>query len=97
MIPSRYKGSSKIELFERPDSGHPPGTQTDVFVGILLILLCRAWSKLDVQVVVCNWVDDPIKAWVAGSDSCRASARFQRRRVTLEPGSEGETSSRICS
>jgi len=33
-----------------------------------LILLCRAWSKLDVQVVVCNWVGDPFKAWVAGSN-----------------------------
>ena len=57
-------------LFGRPDSGHPPGTQTDVLlglVGISLILLCRAWSKLDVQVVVCNWVGDPFKTWVAGS------------------------------
>jgi hypothetical protein len=37
-------------------------------VGISLILLCRAWSKLDVQVVVRNWVCDPFKAWVAGSN-----------------------------
>jgi len=33
-----------------------------------MILLRRAWSKLDVQVVVCNSVGDPFKAWVAGSN-----------------------------
>jgi len=32
----------------RPDSGHPDRC----LVGISLILSCRAWSKLDVQVVV---------------------------------------------
>jgi len=29
--------------------------------------LRRAWSKLDVQVVVSIWFGDPFKAWVAGS------------------------------
>jgi hypothetical protein len=48
----------------RAPSGHPDRC----LVGISLILLCRAWSKLDVQVVVCNWVGDPFKAWVAGSN-----------------------------
>ena len=38
-------------------SGHPDRC----LVGISLILLCRAWSKLDVQVVVCNRVGDPFK------------------------------------
>jgi hypothetical protein len=47
----------------RAPSGHPDRC----LVGISLILLCRAWSKLDVQVVVCDWVGDPFKAWVAGS------------------------------
>jgi hypothetical protein len=51
---------TEVALFERPDSGHPDRC----LVGISLILLCRAWSKLDVQVVVCNWVGDPFKAWV---------------------------------
>jgi hypothetical protein len=45
-------------------SGHPDRC----LVCIILILRCRAWSKLDVQVVVCNWVGDPFKAWVAGSN-----------------------------
>jgi len=53
---------TEVTMFERADSG----TQT-MFVGISLILLCRAWSKLDVQVIVCNCVGDPFKAWVAGS------------------------------
>ena len=44
-------------------SGHPDRC----LVCISLILLCRAWSKLDVQVVVCDWLGDPFKAWVAGS------------------------------
>jgi hypothetical protein len=44
----------EVKSFERPDSGHPPDTQTDVLFGISLILLCRAWSKLDVQVVDCQ-------------------------------------------
>ena len=48
----------------RPDSGHPDRC----LVGISLILSCRAWSKLDVQVVVCNCVGDPFEAWVAGSN-----------------------------
>ena len=47
----------------RAPSGHPDRC----LVGISLILLCRAWNKLDVQVVVCNCVGDPFKAWVAGS------------------------------
>jgi hypothetical protein len=47
----------------RAPSGHPDRC----LVGISLILLCHAWSKLDVQVVVCNCVGDPFKAWVAGS------------------------------
>jgi hypothetical protein len=47
----------------RAPSGHPDRC----LVGISLILLCRAWSKLDVQAVVCNWIGDPFKAWVAGS------------------------------
>ncbi len=47
----------------RAPSGHPERC----LVCISLILLCRAWSKLDVQVLVCNWVGDPFKAWVAGS------------------------------
>jgi hypothetical protein len=33
-----------------------------------MILLRRAWSKLDVQVVVSIWFGDPFKAWVAGSN-----------------------------
>src|SRR4029077_13171961 len=45
-------------------SGHPDGC----LVRICLILLCRAWRKLDVQVVVCDWVGAPFKAWVAGSN-----------------------------
>src|SRR5260370_13390845 len=48
----------------RAPSGHPDRC----LVGISLILFCRAWSKLDVQVVVCNCVGDPFKAWVAGSN-----------------------------
>ena len=56
----------------RAPSGHPDRC----LVGISLILLCRAWSKLDVQVVVCNWVDDPFKAWVAGSNPA-ALTRFR--------------------
>jgi len=29
-----------------------------------MILLRRAWSKLDVQVVVSIWFGDPFKEWV---------------------------------
>jgi len=51
---------AKVTLFKMPDSGHPDRC----LVGISLILLGRAWSKLDVQVVVCDWVGDPFKAWI---------------------------------
>ena len=57
----------------RAPSGHPDRC----LVGISLILLCRAWSKLDVQVVVCNWVGDPFKAWVAGSNPAALTSSFQ--------------------
>src|SRR5271155_4046781 len=59
----------------RAPSGHPERC----LVCISLILLCRAWSKLDVQVVACNWVGDPFKAWVEGSNPAaltRYSIRF---------------------
>jgi hypothetical protein len=38
----------------------PSGHLDRCLVCISLILLCRAWSKLGVQVVVCNWVGDPL-------------------------------------
>jgi len=44
----------------RAPSGHPDRC----LVCISLILLCRAWSKLGVQVAISNWVGDPFKAWV---------------------------------
>ncbi len=56
----------------RAPSGHPDRC----LVGISLILLCRAWSKLDVQVVVCVWVGDPFKAWVAGSSPAALTRVF---------------------
>ena len=52
-----------VEEESRAPSGHPERC----LVCISLILLSRAWSKLDVQVIVCNWFGDPFKAWVAGS------------------------------
>jgi hypothetical protein len=63
---------AEVTLFERPDSGHPDRC----LVGISLILLCRAWSKLDVQIVVCNCVGDPFKAWVAGSSPAALTSVF---------------------
>ena len=39
---------TKVTLFEKPDSGHPDRC----LIRISLILLCRAWTKLDVQVIV---------------------------------------------
>jgi hypothetical protein len=45
-------------------SGHPGRC----LIRISLTLLRREWSKLDVQVVVSNWVGDRFKAWVAGSN-----------------------------
>ena len=47
----------------RAPSGHPD----DCPVRICLILLKRVWSKLDVHVIVCEYVGAPFKAWVAGS------------------------------
>ena len=69
MIPSRYKGfqQSGGTLFSEAGFQAPSGHPDRCLVGISLILLCRAWSKLGVQVVVCNWFGDPFKAWVAGS------------------------------
>jgi hypothetical protein len=34
MIPSRYTRiqQAEVTLFERPESGHPPGTRTDVLL-----------------------------------------------------------------
>jgi hypothetical protein len=58
---------TEVTLFERPDSRAPFGHPDRCLVGISLILLCPAWSKLDVQVVVCDWLGNPFKAWVAGS------------------------------
>jgi hypothetical protein len=42
-----------------------------------LILLSRAWSKLDVQVVVCNWFGDSFKAWVAGSNPAALTSNHE--------------------
>jgi hypothetical protein len=57
----------------RAPTGHPD----QCFVGISSILLCRAWSKLDMQVVVCNCSGDPFKAWVAGSIPAALAKIFQ--------------------
>ncbi len=79
MIASRYIRiqQTEVTLFERADSGHPPDTQTVSCWHLIDFLLCRAWSKLDVQVLVCNCVGDPFKAWVAGSNP--AAHQFQPR------------------
>jgi hypothetical protein len=60
MIPSHCRKiqQTEVTLFERPDSGQPDRC----LVGISLILLCRIWSQLDVQVVVYNLAGDPFKA-----------------------------------
>jgi hypothetical protein len=53
-------------------SGHPGRC----LIRISLTLLRREWSKLDVQVVVSNWVGDPFKAWVAGSSPAALTIFF---------------------
>ena len=68
-------GSWNVALWA--PSGHPGRC----LIRISLILLRREWSKLDVQVVVCNWVGDPFKAWVAGSNPAALTIFFNRWRV----------------
>ena len=65
-------GSWNVALWA--PSGHPGRC----LIRISLILLRREWSKLDVQVVVCNWVGDPFKAWVAGSSPAALTIFFNR-------------------
>src|ERR1039458_6311858 len=67
---------TEVTLFEKAGFRAPSGHPDRCLVGISLILLCRAWSKLDVQVVVCNWVGDPFKAWVAGSSPAALTSSF---------------------
>ena len=74
--PEAYRFKNEMR---RAPSGHPDGCP----VRICLILLCRAWSKLDVQVVVCNWVGDPFKAWVAGSSPAALTISFNGLRVGI--------------
>jgi len=68
MILSRTKDpANRRDLVREAGFRAPSGHPDRCLVGISLILLRRAWSKLDVQVVVGNCVGDPFKAWVAGS------------------------------
>ena len=60
---------TEVTLFEKAGFRAPSGHPDRCLVGISLILLCRAWSKLDAQVVVEIKFGDPFKAWVDGSSA----------------------------
>jgi hypothetical protein len=77
MIPSRYiKDPANRSDIVREAPVRAPSEHTDqCLVGLSLILWCRIWSKLDLQVVVCmGWL--LFKEWVGGSHPAR-SPRFQ--------------------
>ena len=68
VVPPGAKAPANQSDFVREAGFQAPFGHPDrCLVGISLILLCPAWSKLDVQVIVCNSLGDPFKAWVAGS------------------------------
>jgi hypothetical protein len=72
MIASRYIRiqQTEVTLFERPGTLRAPRPMScwHLIDFLVSILLRRAWSKLDLQVLVCNWVGDPSEALVAGSN-----------------------------